>query len=749
MSRIGYVDPSPANSAVVNGYTSLPSDPMVYRAPETSQKGGGQLLPAVCRKYWWLLAPVLALSGFVAYQASERFGEVSSKARASVIYRGLPGVPGPTIFEPLAPKTCSELLTSVNVVQKVLDKRGIEMPATTFSELLLVELTRNSSLINVELSWSDPEAASGMLNDLLSEFIEYIASERRATLREHLQHVELALLEAKSNVDLARTRFESLRRQHHEKIFESGGYTEDFYVGLMETASKTRYEVDEEKAQRSSIEQQLAALDEKGEEVRKSLVSLEQQTAAKLLDDTYQSLESARDMYAEGSESYRDIDQSINDLDNMGRVGDGGLKDWHAELTALLSKSVATLGRSTVDGTTAAHDVTLASYREQGEAIQEKLSSIERMQETLQLRLYPSANQIDVLEDRLGALQQESQGSGAPFADFDASRLEESEAALHDAEAHEQAVALQQANMRQLEKCRINEWTISVPAGPQTTAVSSNNLKIGALAFALCTMGLCAPIVFAEWLNQCPTADEQFAQSVGLPLVSEHLVTGSQRIRNSHTGLNDLRPATIEELRHFTLRIQQCCRRTNRGATIVFSSLDPRVSAMPLMGGIAECLAEREERVLLINTVPSEWAASWRAPIDADEKPSGKTRLAKASEMNGLGEYLAAECQELSELIQPTGIRGIDAILCGSRALPREAMASSTLMRLIEECCDRYSMVLVNGPGIGSATDLQLLASQADALVLTTSKRVRKGGAVWEAVADLRDTQAPIIGLVS
>ena len=710
------------------------------------------LLTTVLRKYWWTLIPIFALSGLAAYHAAQEFGKESSLARASVIHRGLPGAPGPTIYEPLSPKTCSELMTSVGVLREVLADRSLEMPSSALAELITVSLTRNSSLIDVELAWGSPEDGIGLLNDLLDEFIVYVADERRSTLNEHIKHVELALLQAKGEVDMSRTKVAELRRRQQQQLIESGGYSEDLYAGLLNNVANTRFAIDDERAEQIGLDQQIEQLKQKQADLNDSLREAQERAIGKLVAETTRRLKMVAAGYAPGSKSARQLTALIEEVEAMSETGDDpNLQVWSAEMSNAITASPVRLSGSAIDGINLAQAPVLAEYEQAADAIGVRLRDAERTLENLQLRKFPVGSKISVMENRLEQLKDETEEIGEPLVGFDSSRLEDAEFALQDAETHQQALALQLASMRQLEKCRVNEWTVSVPAGPETTSVSSNRTKIGALAFGLCTLGLFTPFVLGEMTRRRDDPEVAFAQSVGLPIVADRVLPDLRVRSKPYRCLDDLNPERIEKIRRFALRIQQSCNRTDRGSTIVFSSLDPGASAAPLISAIAECLTEREERVLLINASPADRTLSWVAPVEPATEANGRLpHLQDAADpAPGLAEYLAAECSEATELTHPTGLPGVDAIYCGERSFPREAMASSCLTRLIEASCERYSMVLINGPSAVQSADLQMLAAHADGVVFTASRRMPQRDEARAAVADMLNLNAPIIGVVS
>jgi len=311
-----------------------------------------------------------------------------------------------------------------------------------------------------------------------------------------------------------------------------------------------------------------------------------------------------------------------------------------------------------------------------------------------------------------------------------------------------------------LKQSTLREWTVSIPASPETTEVGSNRAKLFVLCFAFCCFTFSAPLLVAEWHAQTGTPQAQFARSLRMPVLAERILDDfSPRQRRANASERFI-AEQMETLRMLTLRIQQSCHRP--GSVVLFSSLDPKFSAAPLMATVAECLADREERVLLIDAVSPDRAllpllnvsTNGNSAPPANGKKDKAAKLAiphvpKTSSGPGLAEYLAENCEDVGELIQPTGLPGVDMIHSGQLSFAREAMASSCLTQLLSTCRKNYTMVLVHGPAIDCVADIQMLTARADGIVLTATKKIGKNAHVKEIVQELMDLGAPIIGLVA
>ena len=76
-------------------------------------------------------------------------------------------------------------------------------------------------------------------------------------------------------------------------------------------------------------------------------------------------------------------------------------------------------------------------------------------------------------------------------------------------------------------------------------------------------------------------------------------------------------------------------------------------------------------------------------------------------------------------------------------------MASSCLTELLTACRKNYTMVLIHGPAVDRAADLQMLTARCDGIVLAATKECAKEPGIRDSVQDLLDLGAPLIGLVA
>jgi Mrp family chromosome partitioning ATPase/uncharacterized protein involved in exopolysaccharide biosynthesis len=730
------------------------------------------VLQVVLQRRWWVLILIATVSAATANWLAGRYSKQSALSQAAVIHTGLPGVPGPDVYEPLGPKTCSELLTSINVLNEVLAKRGLNMPPTVLADLLTVTQSRTSNLINVQLAWGNPKDAVAVLNDLLNVFVEHIASQRRATLREHMAHVETALLQARIEVDDARQRIKEYQLQQ-EKLMEEGGLTGDQYRSVLTNISNTQLTIDDKKVQQLGIEEQIAALGARRDAATQLHTELVESVKQELTQEIRGMFERLRSRYSDESTSHRFFSGLLTRIDAFSESPDAPaeLERWQSELVAAITDDDRQLSAAETQELSAILETVGGRANVKLRELDLERRDLRAKQDQLMLSQIPVKNQIEMLQQRLVAYQAQADELSAQITGIHGDRANDYEVRLAEAENQEQALAMQLDNMRQLEKCRVREWTVSMKASDETTEVYSNGKKIFAASFFLLCLTLSSPLFLAEWYARRESPQVLFARALRLPMLAENVLQYLLPSRSGPLDLQRLGDHQLESLRMLALRIQQSAHRA--GSVILMSSLDASASAAPLMTAVAQCLAQREERLLLIDAVSSERSPyplasllpTRQAQPDAPEieepamvdsqgdrqpphpRESDSTALVPSP---GLAEYLAdSQRFEVNDLIRHSGCDGIDVIASGSVPFSREAMASSALTGLLEQCSRNYTLVLVNGPAARWSADLEMLTARADGVVLMATPRVKNDASARAVVNDLIELEAPLVGVVS
>jgi len=702
--------------------------PGVVNAVDDSVEIQNSLLATVVRKRWWLLILCCLVSGSLAYVIATTYGKITATSQGNLVYNGLLDPPGPKVYDAPRLKTFSQLLLSMPTMKKLLDKHGLGILPAKLRERFACQVTRDSDIMTLELRWGDPEDAIEMVNDAMELLIDEAAERRRTLLRERMKQVELSLLETKSELANVTDRLRRMKQQRSAQDF-SGGQAGDRYTSQLAQVTTTQTAIDSKTAEKRGIEMQLVHLEESArkyqDQMRKRLYE-ERMNALRILVKQYK--------YKKGSDKMNRVEKVYRELEDHMQSSDetASFDEWRAGFEAIGTDLLASL------------QVGPTPDRQRLEG---QLATVQTTQHALRLDLISVVNHLKLLQTWIADYEKAVEASEVKMTEVSADEISEQEKKVELTEGRYQLSRDQLDNMRKMEQYKTREFSISMPASLETTVVSSNKKKLFVLVFFGCGMVLALPVFLAEWLRQRDSPVQRVANQFGLPLIADRLIKDyapSDRV-------NKLDWRSDESLRMLTLRIQQSSQ--GPASVILFSGLRLSTLTLPLLSAVAECLAEREERVLLIDaidpslTLLSQINSRLKLLPGEMEKRDAIDASVDAS-VPGLTEFLSRECEGVMDLIRPTKCPGVDWIWSGNSPFPAEALASSCVTELLDHCRKTYTMLLVAGPPVSAQADLQMLAARADGVVLTTDKKSAADPACLLAVQDLIDLGVPIIGVV-
>ena len=187
------------------------------------------------------------------------------------------------------------------------------------------------------------------------------------------------------------------------------------------------------------------------------------------------------------------------------------------------------------------------------------------------------------------------------------------------------------------------------------------------------------------------------------------------------------------------LRIQQSlC--LPQGRVILFSGLDHEESPLALIRPLAKCFADREESVLIVETMPV---------LVIEGNSSLHRELPRNIVRPGVADFLQGDYSDARSLVMRTSHAGVDFLPRGSTAFASEAIASRRLTSLIEEFRRSYSLIMLCGPSTLHPADLQMLAARADGIVFTVNRQSMQDVYGNDVMRDLIELGAPILGFAA
>jgi capsular exopolysaccharide synthesis family protein len=134
--------------------------------------------------------------------------------------------------------------------------------------------------------------------------------------------------------------------------------------------------------------------------------------------------------------------------------------------------------------------------------------------------------------------------------------------------------------------------------------------------------------------------------------------------------------------------------------------------------------------------------------VEGDLRRPSLHKVFSVSSRTGISEYLQGAC-EWTDAAQPSGVSGLDIIICGERPEnPAMLLSSDRMRRLIEQAKLQYDFVVVDSAILLNMADSRILASYVDGVVLIVKSRLTPKLLAKEACVNLRGANARIVGAV-
>ncbi len=176
-----------------------------------------------------------------------------------------------------------------------------------------------------------------------------------------------------------------------------------------------------------------------------------------------------------------------------------------------------------------------------------------------------------------------------------------------------------------------------------------------------------------------------------------------------------------------------------RGARVLIVSTRPGEGKTMVATNLAACLGRQDERVLLVD-------ANIRYP--GGPEAAGDLLLSEQGPVKGLGEYLSFEADTVDEIIWPTRLPGVECVPRVGKAVMADLLGSHRMRDFMEECSNRYGIVLVDSPPLQSFVDGELLAQWADAIIYVVQGQTVKTSQISRVLERLKSSKALMLGFI-
>jgi len=172
---------------------------------------------------------------------------------------------------------------------------------------------------------------------------------------------------------------------------------------------------------------------------------------------------------------------------------------------------------------------------------------------------------------------------------------------------------------------------------------------------------------------------------------------------------------------------------THKRKIVLFSSAEPNAGKTTASSNLAITMAQTGARVLL---------------IDADLRKPSQHKTFRVKKNQGLSRILSGELT-FNECVCREVAHGMDLLPSGSLPPnPSELLGSENMDKLLDEVSAQYDYVFIDTPPLCVVSDSLVLCEKAAGTVLIT----RQGQTTYEelrrAIANIRDVQGNLLGVV-
>lgn len=134
--------------------------------------------------------------------------------------------------------------------------------------------------------------------------------------------------------------------------------------------------------------------------------------------------------------------------------------------------------------------------------------------------------------------------------------------------------------------------------------------------------------------------------------------------------------------------------------------------------------------------------------VDADMRKAVTTRTATDTVKGGLSSYLS-RMSTFEEVVMGTNIPNMHLVPCGVRPPnPSELLGTQRFKEFIGEAAERFDMVIVDTPPLGSVIDCAIIANSTDGVIIVVKKGDVDYNKILRVVQQLEKVNARILGVV-
>lgn len=244
-----------------------------------------------------------------------------------------------------------------------------------------------------------------------------------------------------------------------------------------------------------------------------------------------------------------------------------------------------------------------------------------------------------------------------------------------------------------------NTTQLSVAVTPESPANNTTTRDV-VLAVVIAVVAVAGVAFLRFYFDDTVKYSEDIEKTIGLP-VTGRISRGDMKGRRASELVAERLPKAIVSENIKSLRTNLQFTAVDKALeTILVTSSNASEGKSFVAANLAISFAQADKRVLL---------------VDCDLRKGRMHRLFNLSNSKGLSNLLAGDLKSFSKYIQPTKLKNLNVITCGTYPPnPSELLASNKNKDLVKLLTNYFDIVIFDGAPVGGLADSVILSSIVD-----------------------------------
>lgn len=704
---------------------------------EETQNASSEKLPfdiaTLMKGLWtrrWVFLICLGVSLALATLAALFVAKRQYTATTVLLYKPENSEPG---SPPVTLQTQMNLVKIRSNLEEVRERLKLPVDLERLGKNITVSIEKNADLMIIEAVYETAAQAADLANTARDIFLEHHRNryrsefDRRISEMNHrLETVQQSLKSADKELgDFKAANGISDLTEQAKWDLDQAKNIEGMYVQASvdvrrvelqrENYTKILHQLSDqartEEKQRNGVLENLDEMNHKFRRLRDAIADDKTERSNQaLLREKELKLKTMKDLYAKGAATKQEVDEATAAYESTKAlaIDTDQVKEWKKQISEIDKSMIpkdntpTPSGRAMQEMMVKAFDIEL-----EGVAVREKVKVYKQMLDDVKARLA-----------RLPGLQQ---------------KLAELTRNMEALQAERVVLEKAIADLRKLAETKQPDFRLESEAVPPVLPTKSYR-KLFFIGITFGGMMITFMVLLLlELKNSTLRSVTQAELKLGLPILGAvPLIHADQA-----NMLTDVNSPLLEEFRILTRHLRMDV--PGNGVKILITAAQHGEGATTIAINLARCLGRQDERVLLLDG---------RVRPEHNGGAVGRLMLPGSENAKGLGEYLSFQADTLEEVVHPTQLVGVETLPRVEQAVIPDLLGSKRMKLALDELSARYNVIVLDGPPTVPHVDAELIAQWCDAIVLVVRGGVTPAAVVKKAVARLRKSQTPIVGVI-